>query len=193
MIERSAPPHPNSLPAGEREPTARVAAPAQDLEGTVPAWLRWPARLADGIACIMFAAVFVIFVYKIGMRYIAHDAVAWADEISVVLFVWIVFWANAFVVEDRRQITFDLLYRHLGPQGQRVASVLRLAIILAIFLYAAPGALDYIHFLWRERTPVLQWRLDIVYSCFGIFLVAVILRSAWRLAGLLGRNWRRQV
>jgi TRAP-type C4-dicarboxylate transport system permease small subunit len=153
--------------------------------------LSWPARVADGLACAMFAAVFLIFIYKIIMRYVAHDAVAWADEISVVLFIWIIFWANAFVVEDRRQITFDLVYRHLGPHGQRAAAMLRLAIIGGIFVYAAPGAIDYILFLWRERTPVLQWRLDIIYACFGVFLVAVILRSAFGLVGLARRDWRQ--
>jgi TRAP-type C4-dicarboxylate transport system permease small subunit len=154
-------------------------------------WLYWPARFADGVACALFAAVFLIFVYKIVMRYVAHDAVAWADEISVVLFIWIIFWANAFVVEDKRQITFDLLYRHLGPHGQRIASILRLMIIAGIFVYAAPGAIDYILFLWRERTPVMLWRLDIIYSCFGMFLVAVILRAAWWLVGLARRDWRQ--
>ena len=156
-------------------------------------WFGMPARVAEAIACIMFAAVFLIFVYKIAMRYLAHDAVAWADEISVVLFVWIVFWANAFVVEDRRQITFDLFYRHLGPGGRRAAAMLRLVVVAGLFICAAPGAIDYIQFLWRERTPVLQWRLDIVYSCFGIFMLAVILRSAWRLVGLAGRNWRAHI
>src|SRR5207245_1154188 len=113
-------------------------------------WLYWPRRVADGLACALFAAVFLIFIYKIAMRYLAHDAVAWGDEVSVVLFISIIFWANAFVVEDRRQITFDLLYRHLSPRGQRAAAILRLAIIAGIFLYAAPGAIDYILFLWRE-------------------------------------------
>ena len=28
---------------------------------------------------------------------------------------------------------------------------------------------------------------------FGVFLLAVILRSAWRLIGLAGANWRRQL
>jgi hypothetical protein len=37
---------------------------------------------------------------------------------------------------------------------------------------------------------VLQWRLDIIYSCFGVFLVAVILRAAWWLVGLARRDWR---
>ncbi|MBV8835315.1 MAG: TRAP transporter small permease, partial [Alphaproteobacteria bacterium] len=51
--------------------------------------------------------------------------------------------------------------------------------------------IDYIQFLWRERTPVLQWRLDLVYACFGIFLIAVILRALWWLIGLARRDWRQ--
>jgi TRAP-type C4-dicarboxylate transport system permease small subunit len=60
-----------------------------------------------------------------------------------------------------------------------------------IFLFALPGSLDYIKFLWRERTPVLGLRIDLVYSCFGIFLIAIVLRSAWSIVRLLGPQWRR--
>src|SRR5712691_13118425 len=86
------------------------------------------ARGAKLVASLMFACVFVAFIYKIVMRYAAHDAVAWADEISVVLFVWIIFWANAFVVDDRRQITFDLVVRLLPPPWRRAAAIARLVI-----------------------------------------------------------------
>ena len=61
----------------------------------------------------MFAAVFLIFNYKIVMRYLGHDAVAWADEVSVMLFIWIIFWANAFVVRDRAP---DQLRSALSPR-----------------------------------------------------------------------------
>jgi TRAP-type C4-dicarboxylate transport system permease small subunit len=147
-------------------------------------------RAAEALCAAMFAGVFVVFVYKIVMRYAAGDAVAWADEVSVVLFIWIVFLANAFVVEDRRQITFDLLYRHVPPPAQRVIGIVRAALVGGLFLAGLPGALGYIAFLWRERTPVLQWRLDDVYACFGVFMVAVIARLAWQVVRLGGRRWR---
>ena len=69
---------------------------------------------ARAVATALFVCVFLVFCYKIVMRYAVGDAVAWADEISVVLFVWIVFLTNGFVLEDRRQITFDLIYRNLS-------------------------------------------------------------------------------
>jgi TRAP-type C4-dicarboxylate transport system permease small subunit len=148
------------------------------------------ARAADAVCIALFAAVFLVFVWKIAMRYLVHDAVAWADEVSVVLFIWIVFIANGFVVEDRRQICFDLLYRHVGPSTQRVFAILRALLVGGLFAASLPGSLGYIAFLWRERTPVLLWRLDIVYSCFGLFMIAVLVRLLARLTRLAGARWR---
>lgn len=135
-------------------------------------------RAAEWLCGAMFAVVFAAFCYKIVRRYFAGDAVAWADEVSVVLFVWIVFLANGLVVPERQQIAFDLLVRRAGPRGKAAMMLIRNVLIGGIFLAALPGSLDYIAFLWRERTPVLQWRLDIVYACFGVFMVAVVLRAA---------------
>jgi TRAP-type C4-dicarboxylate transport system permease small subunit len=158
----------------------------------------WPARAGRLIShavetavVLMFAVVFAAFIYKIVMRYAARDAVAWADEISVVLFVWIVFLANGFVLEDHRQITFDLFHRNLPARGQRTIEVARNLLVCGILIYSLPGAIDYTFFLWRERTPVLRWRLDLVYACFAIFLLAVLVRMIFQLIALAGARTRR--
>ncbi len=65
----------------------------------------------------MFAAVFLIFNYKIFTRYFEHNEAVWADEVLVILFIWIIFWAQAFVLRDSDQITFDLIYRLLPRAG----------------------------------------------------------------------------
>ena len=79
-------------------------------------------QLADWIACAMFAAVFVIFNYKIFTRYFEHDEAVWADEVLVILFIWIIFWANAFLVpQGKRWFLFNergqLVIAKLSPKG----------------------------------------------------------------------------
>jgi TRAP-type C4-dicarboxylate transport system permease small subunit len=143
------------------------------------------SRCVAALAVAMFALVFIAFIYKIVMRYAAGDAVAWADEVSVVLFIWMVFLANGFVLEDRHQIAFDLIHRNLSARAQHVTEIVRGLLVCGIIVYALPGAIDYTAFLWRERTPVLRWRLDIVYACFALFLLAVVARSAWQLIALV--------
>ena len=75
---------------------------------------------------------------------------------------------------------FDLVYRLLPAQAQRLAAIARHVLVGGVFLVALPGSLGYIRFLWREHTPVLNLPLDLVYSCFGMFLVAVIVRALLR-------------
>ncbi len=145
------------------------------------------------MAALMFAAVFIIFCLKIVMRYGEHNEMAWADEVCIILFIWIIFWANAFILADREHIKFDLVTHVVSPTVQRWMAVVRSILVGGIFLYAAPATLDYILFLWRERTPVLELRLDYVYLCFGIFVVTVPIRAAWRLWRLVGKDWRAQI
>jgi TRAP-type C4-dicarboxylate transport system permease small subunit len=149
------------------------------------------ARLARVLTNLMFVAVFLAFLYKIVMRYAAGDAVAWAEELTVVLFIWIVFLANGLVVDERRQIAFDLVYRNLSAGGQRWMALARSLLIGGIFVCALPAAVDYIMFLWRERTPVMGWRLDYVYSCFALFMLDVIVRAIYRLALLMSARWQQ--
>jgi hypothetical protein len=68
-----------------------------------------------------------------------------------------------------------------------------LLIVGGLFLWGLPSVVDYILFLWRERTPVLGLRLDFVYSCFGLFVVVIVIRSAWTLVELVRPGWRRSI
>ena len=150
-------------------------------------------KVADWLAAAMFEAVFLIFNYKIFTRYFEHDEAVWADEVLVILFIWIIFWAQSFIVRDKDQITFDLVYRLLPPHGRRVAALARYVLIGGIFLWSLPGSLGYIQFLWREHTPVLNLPLDWIYSCFGLFLIAVIVRCAFGVRKLLSARWADEI
>jgi TRAP-type C4-dicarboxylate transport system permease small subunit len=163
---------------------------AESREPRLAATLR---QAADRVAAAMFAAVFLIFNYKIFTRYFEHSEAVWADEILVILFIWIIFWAQAFVVRDKDQITFDLVYRLLPAPTQRAAALARHVLVGGVFLWSLPGSLGYIRFLWREHTPVLNLPLDLVYSCFGLFLIAVVVRSFLGAGRLLGPRWRNEI
>src|SRR5580698_5057318 len=91
-------------------------------------------QMAEWIACAMFAAVFIIFNYKIFTRYFEHNEAVWADEMLVILFIWIIFWAQAFVVREHDQISLDIVVRMLPAQGKRIAAILRNLLIGGVFL-----------------------------------------------------------
>jgi len=56
--------------------------------------------------------MFGLFGFKIVMRYAFGDSVAWADELGVLLFIWVIFWGCAFVVTDREQLLSTWSTKH---------------------------------------------------------------------------------
>lgn len=149
--------------------------------------------LAATVCTLLFAAIFLIFLYAIFMRYLVQQPVAWADELNIILLLWVMFIAGALVLRDNEHVAFDIAWNAAPPRGRRAMGIIAALAFGGLFLAALPGTWSYITFLWRERTTVLEWRLDLVYACYLVFFVAVILRFGARLVRLLGPRWRSVV
>jgi TRAP-type C4-dicarboxylate transport system permease small subunit len=136
-------------------------------------------RAAAAVSGLLVAAVFCAILLGIARRYLFGTPLVWADELATVLFIWAIFWSGAFVVGAREHVAFDLVHGALPPKA--AAWTWRIACLIAgvALLAALPKTWSYISFLWRERTPALQWRLDFVYVCFALFVAASALRFLW--------------
>ncbi len=148
---------------------------------------------ADEVGAAMFAAVFLLFCLKIAMRYVWHNEFAWTDEVCTILFIWIIFWANSFMLSEKEHIRFDLLVRWLPLKIRKVVPVVNALIVGGILIYSLPGTFDYIFFLWRERTPVLQLKLSYVYFCFAMYIAVVSLKYVWVLVKAIATKSGRVV
>jgi C4-dicarboxylate transporter DctQ subunit len=143
--------------------------------------LRWLRARADNVAAALLAAIFVAFLLQIVSRYVFNQPISWTLEVCVTAWLWLVFWGSAFSLDERQQVKFDLLYHVVSPRWQRSFAMVTAAALLAGFTAALPATLDYITFYKIKRSVVLGIRLDIVFSIYAVFAVAVILRSATRL------------
>lgn len=150
-------------------------------------------RFADGVAAALVAAVFVAILAGVARRYVFGAPLVWADELASVLFLWTIFWSGALVVRLREHVAFDLLYQALPETGRRWLAFTATAIVGLVLLAALPKLGGYIAFLWRERTPALQWRLDYVYACFTLFVAAAGVVFLHRAVSLLRRRWREHL
>jgi len=120
-------------------------------------WITRVARklsvIANLVCVVLFALVFLSFCLKIVARSMNYN-VQWADDFSIILFLWILFLANGLVVRNEQQITFDLIYKHLHGRIKRWVLGLRTSLVVGIFIAATPGSIDYILFCGaREPLP----------------------------------------
>ncbi len=146
---------------------------------------RWLKIGADAIGAGLFAAMLLVFLVQITARFVFNRPLPWTDELAVVLYVWVILWAAAFMVKTREHVMFDLLYHAVGPRTQRAMQITGALLIGVLAAWALPGSWDYVRFMAREGTPVLGLPFSWVYLPFVALLVAIVLRSAWQLWSLL--------
>lgn len=146
---------------------------------------RWLKRGADAIGAGLFAALLAVFLVQITARFVFNRPLPWTDELAVVLYIWVILWAAAFMVPAREHVVFDLVYHAMGPRMRRAMQVAGALLIGGLAAWALPGSWDYVRFMAREGTPVLGLPFSWVYLPFVALLVALVVRSAWQVWTLL--------
>ena len=152
----------------------------------VGAWLR---RRAENIAAAMLAVMFAAFIVQIVFRYFFNLPVGWSSELTVVLWLWLVLWGSAFVLREKEEIRFDLIYAAVGRRARIAMAIACSLAIVALYGASLPASYAYVTFMKVERSSYLKIRLDWLYSIYLIFLVAIVVRYLWLLWPLLrGRD-----
>lgn len=142
----------------------------------VGAWLH--AR-AENLLAAMLATMFAVFIVQIAFRYLLNLPIGWTHEISVIMWLWLVLFGTAFVVRDHEEIRFDLLYSTVSERTRRILVVVCAIAVVVLFSISLPAVIDYIGFMKVQATAYLKIRFDWLYSIYGIFAVAVIVRQLW--------------
>ena len=150
--------------------------------GTAAEWLR---RRAENFLAALLAVMFVAFLLQIAFRYLLNFPVGWTSELTIITWLWGVLWGAAFVVREREEVRFDLLYGALGVRGRRLAGIVTGLAIVGLYAASLPATYDYVSFMKVERSSYLKIRIDWLYSIYLVFLVAILVRYLWILWHLL--------
>lgn len=142
--------------------------------------LRWLNKAAEGVAAAMLAAMFLTFVLQVFSRYVLVSPIGWTLELCLTLWVWIVFWGNAFVVRDKDHVAFDIFYLSVPPGPRRILALISAAAIAVGLAVSLLPTWDYIDFLKIKKSPLLKIPLRTVFSIYAVFLIAVIIAYSVR-------------
>ena len=143
----------------------------------------WFKKATNTVVGGLFLMLFIVFVIQITARFGLNKPLAWTDELAVILYVWIILWAAAFVVPEREHVAFDLLWNKAGPRTRQVMQIVGNVLVGGLALFGIPATWDYVYFMKREGTPVLGLPFMWVFLPFVFLLVALVFRSAfaiWR-------------
>ena len=147
----------------------------------------------EAVAAAVFALLFLTFVVQVAMRFVFGRPLAWSDELIVMLYILIVFWSAATLLREKDHVMLDLVYAALPPGGRRVLALAGAGLTAALLLILLPQAWDYVQFMGREKTPVLDIPFSWVFAPFLLFVALVAWRYIVKFVRLMGSGWRDHV
>ena len=145
----------------------------------------WMRRRAENVVALLLAIMFVAFILQIVFRYFLNFPIGWTSELSVIAWLYITLLGSAFWLKESEEVRFDLLSGRLGPVGRRVVGFVVALSAVVLFGMALPATVKYVAFMKVESSSYLKIRLDVLYSVYVVFAVAIIVRYGWALVGAL--------
>ena len=168
---------------------------------------RWFTHLTEGVAAAMMAAIFLTFLLQIAVRYVAGAEwfvtltgggfdtarLGWTTEFIMVLWLWVIFWCNAFIVRERDHVTFDILLNMARPRGRMIMALLGAVVLMAAFWLSITPTYDRMKLLRIKSSATLPVKMLPIYSVYFIFLAAAGAHYAWRIVQLLRHGAAREM
>ena len=140
---------------------------------------RWLKNAANVIGGGLFLTMFAVFVIQITARFVFNKPIAWTDELAVILYVWIILWGCAAMVPEREHVVFDLLWNSVSWRARQFMQIVGNLLIGGLALASLPATWDYVRFMAREGTPVLNLPFIWVFFPFVLLMASLVIRAAW--------------
>src|SRR4051812_24551436 len=100
--------------------------------------------------------MFLAFIIQIAFRYLFNFPVGWSTELTLVAWLYLVLFGSAFVLTEKEEIRFDLIYSSVGPRTRiGMAIVFSVAVIL-LYGLSLPATYSYVSFMKVEKSSYLK-------------------------------------
>jgi C4-dicarboxylate transporter DctQ subunit len=139
----------------------------------------WCYRRAENVLAAMLAVMFVAFIIQIVFRYLFNFPIGWTQELTVILWIWLVLWGAAFVIRETEEVRFDILYATASPTARRAMCIITAIALVVLYGISLPAVVDYVAFMKVERSAYLKIRFDLLFVIYIVFAIAAVLRYVW--------------
>jgi TRAP-type C4-dicarboxylate transport system permease small subunit len=144
----------------------------------------WMRRRAENIVAGLLGVMFVAFIIQIVFRYFFNFPIGWTSELSVIAWLYMVLIGSAFWLKETEEVRFDLVSSRLGPRARRAIGFIVAIAAVVLFGMSLPAAWSYVTFMKVESSSYMKIRLDVLYSIYIVFAVAIVVRYLWSIVSL---------
>jgi TRAP-type transport system small permease protein len=141
------------------------------------------ARTLEAVIVINLAIMAILVFGNVVLRYAFNSGIAISEELSRLLFVWLIFLGAILASAQHAHIGFDTLVTHLPAAGKKILIVLTGVLMLAAGVIFIIGGWNQTVINLDNTYPVLGISYAWLYAVaivFGIGILITISINIWR-------------
>ena len=143
---------------------------------------RWVTKALEAVIVVGLALMAVLVFGNVVLRYAFDSGIAISEELSRLLFVWLIFLGAILASRQHAHIGFDTLVRHLPTAGKKAIVVVSGLLMLAASAMFVVGGWQQTVINLDNSYPVLGVSYAWLYGVaivFGIGMAISILFNIW--------------
>ena len=141
----------------------------------------WVARVTGVVATVMAAMLVGSLLISIFFRYVIGSALSWPEEISLILFVWIVLLTGSMGVRQDFHVRLTIFVSKLPKTPRIILERIVLVLIAAFGWLLMYSGYDLIERTAENLTPTLRLPLDWINYSAPVCGAMILLHSLTRL------------
>ncbi len=130
-----------------------------------------------GVTSVAFLVIFVTFMISIISRYVLRVPVTWTYEISILGYMWTMFFGVGRALRNDEHVVFSLVYDKVSPAKKSFFLLLYNALLaILLLLCVSPGFSAMLKS--NSATGVLKLPYKIVFAPFWFMIIEIICVAA---------------
>ena len=140
--------------------------------------------LSEGIPMLSFVIVFVTFMMTIFTRYVVRVAIPWSYEVSILGYMYCMFFGSGIALKRDEHVVFSLLYDKLPPLGQFLCKLIYNVALIALIAIVFTPCLNSL-MASTMKTGILKMPYKVVFAPF----MWMIFECAFRCLFYIKQSW----
>ena len=132
--------------------------------------------LSEGIPMVAFLVVFITFMATIVSRYVFRIAIPWSFEVSILGYMYCMFFGSGIALTRDEHVVFSLLYDKLSPMGKMISKLLYNAVMIVLICIAFKPCVNSILGM-SQATGILKMPYKYIFAPFLWMLLECVVRA----------------
>ncbi|GAB6105324.1 hypothetical protein JCM17039_20780 [Blautia glucerasea] len=132
--------------------------------------------LGETVPTITFTLIFITFIAQVVARYFFGKSITWSNEISVLAYMWTMFFGVGKAMEADAHVVFGLVYDAVGQKTRYLFRMAYNSLLIFCLVLAFVPCLDK----WMGQkmiTGVLKLPYKLVFAPFLYMMIEMVARS----------------